>query len=189
MSYAIRDYTPADESSWLRCRVLSFLATAYYDDVRRAKPPIPRPGFELVAARPGGGIAAVMDVTVEGGLATIDTVAVHPDHQRRGLGRALLAEARARARARGATTLDAWTREDPDTVGWYRAMGFAESGHYLHVYANYYADPAEPDRAVGSRRPGLRPVTAFLHAPLDREGQLRGEFDRVHVCRCFSMTP
>ena len=30
----IRDYEPADEEAWLRCRVLAFLHTAYYDDAR-----------------------------------------------------------------------------------------------------------------------------------------------------------
>ncbi len=32
--YVIRDYTDSDESSWLRFRVLSFLATAYDDSSR-----------------------------------------------------------------------------------------------------------------------------------------------------------
>lgn len=84
-------------------------------------------------------------------------------------------------------TLDAWTRDDPDTLRWYRAMGFAESGHYLHVYANYYTDAAEPDRAVAQRRPGLRPVLAFLHANLRDEALLREQSARVHVCRRFAL--
>jgi hypothetical protein len=98
MHYAIREYVPADEASWLRCRVLSFLGTAYYDDVAR----------------------------------------------------------------------------------------FAESSHYLHVYANYYTAREEPDRAVSAARPGLRPMTAFLHGELADEDELRREFSRVHVCRRFA---
>ena len=31
----IRDYQIEDETSWVRCRVLSFLDTAYYDIVAR----------------------------------------------------------------------------------------------------------------------------------------------------------
>ena len=96
MYYAIRDYVPADETSWLRCRVLSFLSTAYYDNVEPTKPAIPAPGFELVAvdaADPDGAVLGIMDVTVEDGLATIDTVAVHPDHQHHGIGRSLLTQA------------------------------------------------------------------------------------------------
>lgn len=189
MSHALRDYRPADETSWLRCRVLSFLGTAYFDDVKEAKPDIAAPGFELVAVAEDGAVVGIMDVTVERELATIDTVAVHPDHRRRGIGRALLGEARARVRALRPATLDAWTRDDPDTLRWYRAMGFAESAHYLHVYANRYVDRAEPDRAVGARTPGLRPIAVFLHGELRDEREMRQQFSRVHVCRRFSMEP
>ena len=184
--YTVREYEPADEKSWLRCRVLGFLDTAYFDDVWQAKPRIPAPGFELVAADENGDIAGIMDVEIDGGLATIETVAVHPDHRRRGLGRVLLARASARLVGSSATTLDAWTRDDPDTLAWYRAMGFAESDHYLHVYANHYTDSGEPERAVRTPRPGLKPMMLFLHAKLAEEQRMREEFARVHVCRRFA---
>jgi hypothetical protein len=87
----------------------------------------------------------------------------------------------------GAPTLDAWTRDDPDTLRCYRAMGFAESEHCPHVFANCYADAAEPDRAVGESRPGPRPVTVFLHGTLRDEQVMREQFARVHVCRRISM--
>jgi hypothetical protein len=45
----IGDYAPADEESWLRCRVLAFLHTAYYDDVLCAKPAYANPSIALVA--------------------------------------------------------------------------------------------------------------------------------------------
>ncbi|MEV8389052.1 MULTISPECIES: GNAT family N-acetyltransferase [unclassified Streptomyces] len=189
MTYTIRAYTRADEGSWLRCRVLSFLNTAYYDDVDRAKPAIPVPGLELVAVDRTDTVVGIMDTMVVDTLATIDTVAVHPDHQHRGLGRALLRETRSRIGDVGVTTLDAWTRDDPDTLRWYRAMGFEESDHYLHVFAHAYTAADEPDRAVLQPRPGLRLMAAFLHAELADEPQLRREFSRVHVCRRFSMTP
>lgn len=119
----------------------------------------------------------------------METLAVHPDHQHAGIGRALLGQALGRIRTKPAvTTLDAWTRDDPDTLRWYRAMGFSESDHYLHVYASHYAVAGEPERAVVSTRPDLYPVTAFLHGKLADEERLRGEFARVHVCRRFSMT-
>ncbi|MET9064385.1 GNAT family N-acetyltransferase [Streptosporangium sandarakinum] len=185
LCHAIREYHPADEPSWLRCRVLSFLGTAYFDDVAKSKPAISAPGFELVATGKDRTLSGIIDVTINGDLASIDTIAVHPDHQRRGIGRALLQEARARARALGALTLDAWTRDDPGTLRWYRTNGFAESEHYLHVYANHYTEPGEPDRAIGERRPGLRPMAVFLHADLHDEHMLRKQFTRVHVCRRF----
>jgi hypothetical protein len=70
---------------------------------------------------------------------------------------------------------------------WYRAMGFRESDHYLHVYASHYAVVGEPERAVARARPGLRPMSAFFHADLADEERLRREFARVHVCRRFSI--
>ncbi|MFC5907917.1 GNAT family N-acetyltransferase [Streptacidiphilus monticola] len=187
MKYTMREYTPSDETSWLRCRVLAFLDTSFYDAVVAAKPAIAAPGLELVVVDETGSVVALMDTGIEGGLATIDTIAVHPDHRRRGLGRQLLDRTRAWARAAGATTLDAWTRDDADTLAWYRSMGFAESDHYLHVYAFHYSDPAEPGRAIAEPRPGLRPVLVFGHAPLADEARMRAEFARVHVDRRFAM--
>ncbi|WP_405680534.1 GNAT family N-acetyltransferase [Streptomyces sp. NBC_01238] len=163
MNHVIREYRPADEVSWLRCRVLSFLDTPYFDDVLTAKPETPAPGFALVATAEQETVTGIIDVSVDDELATIDTVAVHPDYQHQGLGRTLLTEARARVSALGVPTLDAWTRDDPATLRWYRAMGFTESRHYLHVYANYYADPNEPDRAICERRPGLGRVPGSDH--------------------------
>lgn len=64
-------------------------------------------------------------------------------------------------------------------------MGFTEADHYLHVFANYTADPAEPARAVDGMRQGLHLMSAFLHADLADESQLREQFARVHVCRRF----
>ncbi|WP_431947789.1 GNAT family N-acetyltransferase [Actinacidiphila sp. bgisy167] len=188
MSYTVRAFTPTDETSWLHCRVLAFLRTAYFDDVSRAKPTTAAPGLDLVAADAAGRVVGIMDTSVEGDVATIDTVAVHPDHQRRGLGRELLEQTRDRAHELGAATLDAWTRDDPDTLSWYRAMGFTESDHYLHVYANHYRDPAEPGRAVAEARPGLRALMVFAHAGLADEERMRRQFTRVHVCRRFAMS-
>lgn len=45
----IRDYQIEDETSWVRCRVLSFLDTAYYDIVAREKERYQHPSIELVA--------------------------------------------------------------------------------------------------------------------------------------------
>jgi ribosomal protein S18 acetylase RimI-like enzyme len=187
MALTLRDYEPGDEAGWLRCRVLSFLHTAYYDDVVPTHPPPTLPGFGLVALE-SGAIVGVLDVSVVANLATIDTIAVHPDAQRRGIGSALFMEAVARAGAAGATTIEAYTRDDEQALAWYRAQDLTESEHYLHVYANLYADPAEPKRAIASAHLGLEPVVVFSHHTLEQEAELRQQFRRVHVCRRFSRT-
>lgn len=188
MSYDIRRYEPTDENSWLRCRVLAFLDTAYFDDVHTTKPAVPPPGLELVAADPNGEIRGI---TIEGESATIDTIAVHPDHRSQGIAHALLQEATHRLLALNVATLEAWTRDDPSTLRWYRSHDFTESNHYLHVYADYYTDPTEPDRAITQHPPGLHPIKAFLHADLNDEPSLRTQFTRIHTCRRFTqnLTP
>lgn len=45
----IREYGPEDELGWVRCRVLSFLNTAYFDNVLKEKEKYINPAIELVA--------------------------------------------------------------------------------------------------------------------------------------------
>jgi ribosomal protein S18 acetylase RimI-like enzyme len=185
VGFQVRDYGPGDEQGWLRCRALSFLGTSYFDDVRTARTACPPPGFGLVAVEDDT-VVGVFDVEVTDEVATIDTIAVHPDRQGRGIGTALLQHACDRMAALGVATVEAWTRDDEPTLRWYRSQGFRESDHYLHVYANYYTDEGEPARAVAGRHDRLVPITAFLHAPLDLADEMRAAFGRVHVCRRFS---
>lgn len=175
----IRPYRPSDEDQWLRCRVLSFLYTPYYDDVKAKKTEFERPCVELVAVSDGI-VVGVIDTELFGDDATIDTVAVHPDHQGRGIGTALLDALLGLLREAGVRTLDAWTRDQPGPLGWYRAMGFTEQDHYVHVHA----EGPETDRAVAPLV-GFRAGRAFLHADLADEEKLREEFERVYVCRRF----
>jgi len=181
--FHVRDYESADERGWLRCRVLSFLGTQYYDDVRSRRAPLEGPSVGLVAVSPGpeGEVVGIFDVEVDDAEATIDTLAVHPDHARGGIGAAMLAVAVGRLRAQGHGSLDAWTREDAAANAWYQAQGFVERFRYVHVHKEGDDDPR------GFRSPdGLStPVRAFAHAPLEMEAQLRAEFSRVYVCRQY----
>lgn len=170
----IRDYETSDEVSWLRCRVLGFVTTSNYDDVWQAKR---RADLELVALDDGVVVGA-LDVSMPGAEATIETVVVHPDYQRRGIATALLSEALRRLERCGARVLDASTREDEQALGWFARNGFLETSRYLHVYAT-----ADEVGTVLNARYGLTPMGAFLHARIEREAELRQRFERVHVCR------
>lgn len=171
---AVRDYETADETPWLRCRVLAFLATSFYDDVWPVKR---RADLELVATD-GGVLAGVLDVSVPGVNALVETVAVHPDHQRRGVATALLGEALQRLERCGVRTLEAWVREDEPALLWFARNGFVEASRSLHVYAS-----EDEVGTVLNAKYGLLPVGALLHARIERETELRQRFERVHVCR------
>lgn len=175
----IRDYAPADEEGWLRCRALGFLRTAYFDDVLIKKPSYDGPAIELVAES-SGAIVGMIDVAVAAELATIVTVAVHPDVARNGVGSRLLEEAGRRLPS-SVISLDAWTRDDEAANNWYLSTGFEENLRYLHVYAT----GDEAGTAVVEARPDLTPVSAFFHADISNETRLREQFSRVHVCRQY----
>lgn len=177
----IRAYQASDEPSWLRCRVLSFLDTCYYDDVWTAKHDERAEGagsvVELVAVDEGE-VVGILDVAVRGDLATIENVCVLPAYRGSGLATRLLREACARLAGSGARTLDAWTREDQAALAWYAACGFAEEFTYLHVYTEYGGGA----RMVG-KHPPYSPVVVFAHARREHEEQARAEYGRVYVCR------
>ena len=168
----IRRYRDADEEGWLRCRVLSFLHTAFHDDVRREKEHYDNPSVELVAEE-NGEIVGLIDVELDGeGGGMIWHVAVHPDHQGRGIGTALLHEA-----GRDLTKIQAWTRDDAATQRWYESRGFVQIDAYLHVYVEIDEGlrelwPVTPD--------GLRPVKVFAHYVGDDRDAMRARFKRTH---------
>ena len=178
-TWSVRDYRPADETSWLRCRVLAFLDTMYYDDVATTKPDRDV-GLALVAVADDQ-IIGLLDASMAGTESTIETIAIHPDHRRLGIAQRLLDEVCKRLRSRGATQVDAWTRDDEGTLAWYQSQGFEQQTRYLHVYAS---TPAEAQAAFGPRS-DLMPRSGFFHAWPEHEDTLRQEFTRIHSCRQF----
>jgi GNAT superfamily N-acetyltransferase len=177
--FTVRDYEPGDEVGWVRCRALSFLDSAFYDDVARRKERYERDAIELVADADGE-IVGLLDVECEsGGLAErpgaggmIWNLAVHPDHQRQGVAAALLEEAVRRARERGLVRLEAWTRDDEHVQRWYETRGFEQIDSYLHVYL-------ERDH-LRQFDTEIRLVSAFGHYTGDRPDEIRARFERVH---------
>jgi ribosomal protein S18 acetylase RimI-like enzyme len=200
MGFLIRDCTDLDEPSWLRCRALSFLGSSYYDDVKTARTTFDGDAIQLVAVgpKPEGmttpgdeEVIGILDVELwtEDGepVATIDTVAVHPDHHRTGVAGALLGHAVGELRERGVRWLDAWTREDPEACAWYAAEGFTVDQTYLHVYRGGDETAEDPAGDEGFTAPfGLgAPVKGFFHGPDEDPEVWRARFARVHQCRRY----
>ncbi len=181
MIFTVRPYMLADEPGWLRCRALAFLGTQYYDDVKPRRTTFDQPAIVLVAVSDDGVVAGLLDVEIDGDTATIDTVAVHPDHTRQGIATALLDAAIPQLRASDVTSLDAWTREDEAANAWYHRSGFRENFRYLHVHKD------GDESAEGFTTPGglSAPVTAFMHADISLQEEMRARFARVYVCRQY----
>ena len=187
----LRNYEPPDETEWLRCRVLAFLDTAYFDDVLQAKPTYQNPSVELVAWD-NGQVVGLLDVEYEttpgsvcgegeglGGM--IWELAVHPDWRRRGIARDLLAKAVSRLQEQGVARLDAWTRDDEGPRAWYVSQGFVQVAKYLHVFVPGTAGN------LTSAVPGLKPIWSFAHYTGDHPDAIRERFQRVHECGLFRL--
>jgi ribosomal protein S18 acetylase RimI-like enzyme len=175
----IRPYELADETGWLRRRLLSFFDSAFFDAVEREKERYERPAIELVADADGE-IVGLLDLECEsdglydrpgrGGM--IWHLATHPDHQRRGIASALLDEAERQAREQGLERLEAWTRDDAHVLRWYEMHGFTQIDSYLHVYLE-----RDDLRAFDGE---LKLVKAFAHYTGDRSDEIRRRYGRVH---------
>lgn len=179
-SFQIREYHDGDADGWLRCRLLSFFYTSYYDDVAARRTEYEKPSLRLVAVD-GDQVVGLLDTVVDGPEATIEVLAVHPDHARRGIGTGLLERCLADPLLAGVATVDAWTREDEPANHWYRRNGFVGAYTYVHVHKEHGDDPTGFESPPGMSQP----LRAFLHAPRELETAMRERFGRVYVCRQY----
>ncbi len=179
----IRSYRANDEVGWLRCRVLAFLDTAYFDNVLREKERYQHPAIELVAEAQGQ-VVGLLDVECEGGTGMLWHVAVHPDFRRRGIASRLLGEARTQAEGRNIGRLEAWTRDDPPAREWYLSHGFRPTHTYWHVYMD---GGQEMNGVVQCSVPALLPVSAFAHYVGDQAQTIKERFGRVHECCLYEL--
>lgn len=94
----------------------------------------------MFALRLGGGAAAECVVTDEGAVLEIKNLAVAPEFQGRGFGRALI-EFLAREFAGEFEALAAGTGESPLTVPFYEKCGFAYSHRLKDFFTENYPEP------------------------------------------------
>ena len=187
----IRSYRTEDETGWVRCRVLSFLDTAYFDNVLREKEKYENPAIELVAIEDGI-VVGLLDVEYESEERTVCSrgtglggmiwhVAVYPDYRRRGIGTMLLKEAERVAKEKGLNRLEAWTRDDGWVNDWYIRNGFKKVDSYLQVFA----EGKELAGAVKNEIPGMHLVQTYGHYVGKEKDSIKNQFVRVHECICF----
>jgi ribosomal protein S18 acetylase RimI-like enzyme len=99
----------------------------------------------LLAANPGalfladvkGKVVGVVIATYDGWRGNIYRLAVNPDYRRRGLARALLSEAEARLKARGAKRITALVESDhPWATGFWDEVGYKRDPEMLRYFKN-----------------------------------------------------
>ena len=189
----IRPYIQSDEKGWLRCRVISFLDTAYFDNVLTAKETYQNPALELIAELDGN-IVGLIDVEYEKEIgaaayncdklgAVIWHIAVLPENQKRGIASSLLKAALEELSKHGIKKVQAWTRDDKWVNDWYLKQGFKWKESYLHVYT----EGDECDEVSESKMKKLYICNSFCHYMGDDKEEIKRKFKRVHECNLYEL--
>ena len=125
----IRSFAAADEPAvmalWQACGLVRPQNDPRKDIARKLRV---NPEWFLVGEEDGRVVATVM-AGYEGHRGWINYLAVEPDRQRAGRGRALMAEAEGLLRAAGCPKINLQVRPDnPAVIEFYRKIGFAAEG-------------------------------------------------------------
>lgn len=186
----LRKYNEKDEQGWLRCRVLAFLNTAYYDNVLKEKEVYENPSIELVAIQDQQ-VVGLIDIEVETEPKSVCTmqdelggmiwhIAIHPDYQRQGIGEKLLEAAIEYAKESNLKYLEAWTRDDDWVQAWYEKKEFKQTSSYYHLYL----EGAELNAIPREKRQNFYAVSMFAHY-LDEDLKEFKNLKRKHRCVCY----
>ncbi len=141
----IIDYQEKYEEGWLRCRVLAYLHTSMYEDVETLKPIFnDRSSIELIAIE-NKEVIGILDMILddekqkttalsEGLGAFLRVIAVHPDHQYKGVGQKLYEVALERLKVTNISFIELYTRDDKPANNFYEKLGFEKRLEYYDVF-------------------------------------------------------
>ena len=184
----IRPYNLSDQESWLKCRLVSFHDSAYYDDVYTKKPIFNNSSLELVAEI-NGKIIGILDLEKDNkdgsicycksGLgAMVWTIAVLPDYRRFGIANQLILKVVDWAKSKDIDFIEAWTRDDKWVLDWYESTGFIKFHSYWHIY--FKGDNAK--LLFKSNDKDIAPQSVFAHSDKDPRTLDQNKIDRFHKC-------
>lgn len=177
----IVEYSKLYEDSWVRCRTLSFLYTQYYDDVIQNKPDVK--GIELICLDHNM-VVGLIDVEISEPYcsynrdlkgAMLETIAIHPDYQKKGIGQQLLKSVEEKLKSLKVEYLEVWTREDKASNQFYLKNGFEQFNKYYHVFTS---DGVKTDYS------DIKPIFMYGHA-ISIDEIDKKNVDRIYECRGY----
>ena len=189
----IRPYNSLDEENWLKCRLVSFHDSAYYDDVYTKKPIFDNSSLELVAEI-NGKIIGILDLekdNKDGSIcycksgigAMIWTIAVLPEYRRFGIARTLVLKAKGWTQNKNINFIEAWTRDDKWVTDWYESIGFVRFHSYWHIYFK----GANAKSLFKSNDKDIFPQSVFAHSNKDPKTLDQNKIDRFYKCSGYKL--
>ena len=189
----IRPYNSSDQENWLKCRLVSFHDSAYYDDVYTTKPVFDNLSLELVAEI-NGKIIGILDLEKDnkngsicycksGSGAMVWTIAVLPEYRRFGIASQLVLKALDWAKSKDINFIEAWTRDDKWVIDWYESIGFVRFHSYWHIY--FKGDNAKS--LFESNDKDIAPQSVFAHSDKDPRTLDQNKIDRFYKCSGYKL--
>lgn len=191
----IRKYREIDEVGWIRCRVIAFLSTSYFDDVMRKKETYKHSSIEIVAEKDGE-IIGILDVEYEmnqgevcylkGDLgATIWNLAVLPEYQQHGIASKMLDYAKNQLMSLGIKRIEVWTQDDEISNRWYRHQGFKQQFSYLNAFIK--GKQVEKYINIESCKETFGVRSLNFEAPITKKAELEQVCYRLHEVRLYEL--
>ena len=189
----IRPYYSSDAESWLKCRLISFHDSAYYDDVYTKKPTFNNSSLELVAEI-NGKVIGILDLEKDnndgsicysktGIGAMVWTIAVLPEYRRLGIASKLIAKGMDWAKTKDIDFIEAWTRDDKWVINWYKSIGFKKIHSYWHIY--FKGDNVKS--LFSSIDKDIIPESIFAHSNKDPKTMDQNKIDRFYKCSGYNL--
>ena len=129
-SWSIRDFRPEDEAGLIEMWKQSGICRSWNDpqrDIARKTENMQKTGFGLflVVQESSGQIIGSVMAGYDGHRGSVNYLAVHPDAQKQGIGRALMAEVERWCEAEGCPTINLLGRTDNEAVeAFYASLGY-----------------------------------------------------------------
>lgn len=186
----IRKYSKLDERDWLKCRLLSFFDSSYFDNIVHKKDGYDSNAINLVAIEDNK-IVGFLDIEIEqrikevckldgklGGV--IWDIGVLPEYRRKKIATRLLEKAKIIAKEKQVSRFEAWTQDDIPANKWYQKNNFKYIEGYLNVYGGSRLVADDVGEILGVR-------SVNFEAALERKSELVKKFSRVHEVRLYEL--
>lgn len=202
----IKNYSAEYHEGWLRCRVLAYLHTSMYEDAVTSKPTFNgRPAIELIAVE-NGEVIGILDMVLDtseqktsllgkGLGAFLQVIAVHPDHQSKGIGKRLYKEAVKRLKETEIEFIELYTRDDEQANNFYKNLGFEMLLETYDVFGiekgvrgNVFVEGIEDKQLLVNDEAGKRCdylLTDGVYQVFTREALEKIDYDRYYPARGY----